>query len=110
MTLPVRISEPALLDLLDINDYYLVEVDDKAADKIIVGLEVAINSLAKLTDRGSVPKELLALGIRQYRQIIIKPYRFIYEPLPDKVIVHAILDGRRDIQSLLVQRLVQPGL
>jgi len=109
MTLPVRISEPALLDLLDINDYYLVEVDDKVADKIIVGLEVAINSLAELADRGSVPKELLALGIRQYRQIIINPYRIIYESLLDKVIVHAVLDGRRDIQSLLTQRLVQPG-
>jgi len=109
MTLPVRISEPALLDLLDINDYYLMEVDDKVAEKIISGLEIAINNLAELTDRGSVPKELLALGIRQYRQIIIKPYRIIYEPLPDKVIVHAVLDGRRDIQSLLAQRLVQPG-
>jgi len=110
MTLPVRISEPALLDLLDINDYYLVEVDDKVAEKIIASLELAINSLAELTDRGSVPKELLSLGIRQYRQLIIKPYRIIYESLPDKVIVHAILDGRRDIPSLLAQRLVQPGV
>ncbi|MDP3334944.1 MAG: type II toxin-antitoxin system RelE/ParE family toxin [Methylococcaceae bacterium] len=110
MTLPVRISEPALLDLLDINDYYLVEVDDKVAENIIADLEIAINSLAELTDRGSVPKELLSLGIRQYRQIIIKPYRIIYEPLPDNVIVHAILDGRRDISSLLAQRLVQPGV
>jgi len=38
MTLPVRISEPALLDLLVINDYYLVEVDDNVAEKIIAGL------------------------------------------------------------------------
>lgn len=35
MTLPVRISKPALLNFLDINDYYLVEVDDKVAEKLL---------------------------------------------------------------------------
>lgn len=107
MSLPVSIAEPALQDLLDINDYYWMEVDEKLAAKIIGDLELAICSLAEFTDRGSVPKELLAIGIRQYRQIIVNPYRIIYEPLSDKVIVHAVLDGRRDIQSLLSQRLVQ---
>lgn len=109
MKRPVIISEPALLDLLDINDYYLVEVDDKTAAKIIDRLEAAVNSLANFTDRGSIPKELLTLGIRQYRQVI-KPYRIIYEQLPETTIVHAILDGRRDMETLLTQRLVRFGL
>jgi toxin ParE1/3/4 len=110
MKRPVIISEPALLDLLDINDYYLVEVDDKTAAKIIDRLEAAVNSLADFTERGSIPKELLTLGIRQYRQVIIKPYRIIYEQLPETIIVHAILDGRRDMETLLTQRLVRFGL
>ena len=71
MTLPVFISQPALLDLFDINDYYLVEVDDKTAAKIIDRLETAVNSLANLCERGSIPKELLNLGIRQYRRNIL---------------------------------------
>lgn len=75
MKRPVVISEPALLDLLDINDYYLVEVDDKTAAKIIDHLEAAVNSLACFTERDIIPKELLTLGIRQYRQVIVKPYR-----------------------------------
>lgn len=107
MTLPVIISQPALLDLLDINDFYLFEVDEKTAAKIIDRLESAVNSLTVLSDRGSIPRELLSLGIRQYRQIMRKPYRIIYEILPDKVVVHAVLDGRRDMQTLLMQRLVQ---
>ena len=109
MTLSVIISEPALIDLLDINDYYLVEVDDKAAAKIIDRLENAVNSLSDFSDRGSIPKELLSLGIRQYRQIILKPYSIIYEILLNKVIAHAVLDGRRDMQALLAQRFVQYG-
>ncbi|ATG89563.1 type II toxin-antitoxin system RelE/ParE family toxin [Methylomonas koyamae] len=106
MSVPVRLTEPALADLLAINDYYLLEVSDKVAAKIIDALELAVNSLADLNERGTVPKELLVLGIRQYRQLIVKPYRIIYERLPDQVVVHAILDGRRDIQTLLTQRLL----
>jgi toxin ParE1/3/4 len=103
----VIISEPALCDLLSINDYYLLTVNDKTAAAIIDRLEAAVNSLADFPERGSIPKELLVLGIGQYRQIIAKPYRIIFELLPEKVVVHAVLDGRRDMQALLTQRLVK---
>lgn len=103
----VVLSAPALADLLDINDYYLCEVSDRVANGIIDGLEAAVNNLAEFPDRGSIPKELLALGIRQYRHIIENPYRIIYEILTDQIVVHAILDGRRDMQSLLMQRILR---
>lgn len=97
MKIPVLLTEPAVADLLMINDYYLLEVSDKTAAKVIDSLQTAVNTLAELNERGSIPKELLAIGIRQYRQLIAKLYRIVYERLPDKVVVHAILDGRRDI-------------
>ncbi|MCZ6803567.1 MAG: type II toxin-antitoxin system RelE/ParE family toxin [Proteobacteria bacterium] len=100
------ISEPALSDLFDINDYYLLEASDKTAAKIIDDLQQAIEGLSKLPDRGSYPKELSVLGIRQYRQLIHKRYRIIYERTAKYIIVHAVLDGRRDIQSLLTRRLL----
>lgn len=103
----IVLSEPALADLLDINDYYLCEVSDRVASEIIDGLETAVNNLTEFPDMGSIPKELLPLEIRQYRQIIQKPYRIIYETFADKIVVHAILDGRRDMQSLLLQRILR---
>lgn len=106
MSVPVLLTEPVVSDLLAINDYYLHEVSEKTAAKIIDSLEAAVNSLAALNELGTVPKELLALGIRQYRQLIVKPYRIIYQRMPDQVVVHAVLDGRRDIQTLLNQRLI----
>ena len=106
MSVSVRLTEPALADLLVINDYYFLSVSDRVAAKIIDSLETAVNSLADLGERGSVPKELLVLGIAQYRQLIVKPYRIIYQCLPDQRVVHAILDGRRDLQTLLTQRLI----
>ncbi|WP_427551858.1 type II toxin-antitoxin system RelE/ParE family toxin (plasmid) [Methylomonas sp. MS20] len=79
MSVPVQLTKLALADLLAINDYFLLEVSDKVAAKIIDTLEAAVISLADLEERGTVPKELLVLGIWQYRQLIVKPYRIIYQ-------------------------------
>ncbi|NOQ35291.1 MAG: type II toxin-antitoxin system mRNA interferase toxin, RelE/StbE family [Methylococcaceae bacterium] len=106
MQTKIVLTDVALSDLFNINDYFLQTVSDKKASEIINSLENAVNSLAEFPERGSYPKELLTLGIRQYRQIIVKPYRIIYEVFPEKIIVHAVLDGRRDIQTLFTQRLL----
>jgi toxin ParE1/3/4 len=74
-------------------------------DKILASAQ----TLATAPQRGSVPRELLALGIREYRQTLFKPYRLIYrvQDLP-KPLVHIVIvaDGRRDMASLLQQRLL----
>jgi len=67
--------------------------------------EVA-ESLAAFPERGSYPKELLALGIREYRQAHFKPYRLIYRVSGKQVIVYIIADGRRDMQTLLTRRML----
>ncbi|MQM32201.1 MAG: plasmid stabilization protein, partial [Candidatus Accumulibacter phosphatis] len=50
--------------------------------------------------------ELVALGIRDYRQAAFKPYRVIYRVMGQKVFIYVIVDGRRDMQSLLARRLL----
>jgi toxin ParE1/3/4 len=49
-------------------------------------IEKAFSGLAESPERGVCPKELLSLGIREYREIFFKPYRIIYRvmgrPLP----------------------------
>ena len=63
--------------------------------------------LSTFPERGSHPKELLALGVRDYRQIFFKPYRLIYRIVERRVYVFLIVDGRRDMQSLLARRLFE---
>lgn len=65
-----------------------------------------VSDLAHFPERGSYPKELLALGIKEYRQTSFKPYRVIYRVLDRQVLVYLIVDGRRDMQSLLSRRLL----
>jgi len=57
-------------------------------------------------EHGSYPKELLALGIREYRQVHFKPYRLIYRVSGKQVIIYLIADSRRDMQTLLMRRML----
>jgi toxin ParE1/3/4 len=56
-------------------------------------------------ERGHYPAELSCQGIKEYREVIFKPYRAIYEIVGNKVIVHVCVDGRRDMTALLERRL-----
>ena len=64
-------------------------------------------SLTELPERGVYPRELISLGIRDYREIFFKPYRIIYRILNKTVYAYLIVDGRRDMQTLLQNRLLQ---
>lgn len=64
------------------------------------------DSLAAGPERGLVPRELGALGIREYRQVLFKPYRVIYRQIDQQVVIYVIAGGRGDMQSLLSRRLL----
>ncbi|TWT14086.1 type II toxin-antitoxin system RelE/ParE family toxin [Reyranella sp. CPCC 100927] len=86
---------------------YIAEFDSPArADGLLDRLIEAVESLARFPERGSHPKELLTLGIREYRQAHVKPYRLIYRVIDGRVYIYMIIDGRRDMQSLLMRRLL----
>jgi len=65
-----------------------------------------VEGLAQFPERGSYPKELVALGIKDYRQTSFKPYRVIYRVLSSQVVIYLNVDGRRDMQSVLARRLL----
>ena len=49
---------------------------------------------------------VVALGIKEYRHTSFKPYRVIYRVVGTQVVTHLIVDGRRDMQSVLARRLL----
>lgn len=48
-------------------------------------IEEVLGGLATLPERGSHPKALPALGIREYRLAFFKPYRLIYRVIARRV-------------------------
>jgi toxin ParE1/3/4 len=102
----VLLTEGAEQDLEAIHDY-IDEFDCvENANYVLDQLLEVVESLSRLPERGSYPKELAALGIKEYRQTLFKPYRVIYRVVDNQVIVYLIVDGRRDMQSLLMRRLL----
>lgn len=102
----VLLTEGAEQDLESIYDY-IAEFDCKAnADHVLDRLLEAVESLSTFPERGVYPKELVAIGVRDYRQTTFKPYRVIYRVMGQKVYIYMIADGRRDMQSLLARRLL----
>jgi toxin ParE1/3/4 len=106
MSYKVLLTHSAERDLEAIYDY-IAENDTHAnANYVLDKLTEVAESLATFPERGSYPKELLALGIREYRQAHFKPYRLIYRVSGKQVIIYIIADGRRDMQTLLTRRML----
>ena len=105
MQFDVLLTEHAERDLGEIYDYIAAYDTPSNAARVLDRIEKALQSLSTFPERGSHPKELLALGIREYRQTFFKPYRLIYRIVESRVYVYLIVDGRRDMQALLARRL-----
>ena len=102
----VVLTAGAEQDLESIYDY-IADFDCKVnSDYVLDRLLEVVESLTAFPERGAYPKELVALGIRDYRQTAFKPYRVIYRVMGQKVFIYVIADGRRDMQSLLARRLL----
>ncbi len=106
MTYTIFLTDAASDDLQDLYDFLLENEVDGRADKVLDKIEELIQSLSNHPDRGNYPKEFLALGIREYRELHFKPYRILYRVIEKKVYVYLIADGRRDFQTLLQRRLI----
>ncbi len=102
----VKLTNDAARDLDELYHYVALHDSPQNADSLLEQIEQMFASLSAFPERGAFPKELLALGIREYREIFFKPYRIIYRVIDNIVYVLLIVDGRRDMHSLLQRRLL----
>ncbi|MFH2075543.1 MAG: type II toxin-antitoxin system RelE/ParE family toxin [Pseudomonadota bacterium] len=105
MPLAVFLTKDAVRDLDELYDYIALHDAPQKADHVLAQIEKAFSGLSEFPEQGAHPKELLALGIREYREIFFKPYRIIYRTMDKAVYVLLIADGRREMQTLLQRRL-----
>jgi toxin ParE1/3/4 len=110
MSRRVFLTDDASGDLEDLYDYLASHEAPGKADYVLDQIEKAFSSLSEYPERGTYPKELLAVGLREYREIFLKPYRIIYRVMGEHVYVMVIADGRRDMRTLLERRLLQARL
>ena len=103
----VLLTQDAMDDLEAICDYIYVHDSPDKADYVINQIEKTFGRLTLFPERGGYPQELLEVGIREYREVFFKPYRIVYRIQNRKVYVMMIVDGRRDLQALLLRRMLK---
>lgn len=105
MEFEVFLTRDAESDLENIYRYIATEDSPNRAVHVLDKIEGVITNLSKFPQRGSIPRELVTLGIRDYRQVFFKPYRMIYRIISKRVYIYLIADGRQEMQTLLLRRL-----
>ncbi len=100
-------AEVAENDLKEIIEY-IAEDSPANALKILKKIKQKAFSLYTLPERGRIAPELQDQGILIYRELIIPPWRIIYRISEMKVYVLSFLDGRQNVEDILLKRLIYP--
>ena len=103
----VVVDQDAEDDLFDIYTHVALNDSTERADRLFSALRSTCYRLKTLPLRGNIPAELFDIGVVEFREIHYKHYRMIYSVEASKVLVHCVLDGRRDIQTILQERLLR---
>lgn len=106
MAYTVKLTKGAVNDLEGLYEYIAQNDSQSRANTVLDKIEDCLDALSQNPERGSYVRELLELGIKEYREIYFKPYRMIYRVKNSIVYIYLIIDGRRNLQDLLQQRLL----
>ena len=93
-------------DLLGIVDF-IAEDDPGIALKTLNRIKTGTSKLVHSPKRGRIIPELLKQGISRYREIVINPWRVMYRIEKKKVYVVSVIDGRRNVEDVLLARLLK---
>jgi plasmid stabilization system protein ParE len=66
-------------------------------------------SLDSFPQRGRIVPELKEQGIFQYQELIIQPWRMIYRVSSSTVYILSIIDARRNVEDILLNRFIRVG-
>jgi toxin ParE1/3/4 len=89
--------------------HYIAEDSTTNAFRLLKKIEYRANSLNQYPNRGRFVPELLTIGISTYRELVIRPWRLLYRIDGKHVYVIALLDSRRNLADILLERLIRDG-
>jgi toxin ParE1/3/4 len=105
----IRWAEVALVDFESVLEY--IASNDSVESVVYVHDELMtkIDTLTQYPERCRIAPELKKIGLSEFRELLWKPYRVCFSIHGQEVVVAAVLDGRRDLGQLLVERAFMRG-
>ena len=86
---------------------YISENSPEQALLVLQKIRARASTLAAMPERGRIVPELKLHGISMYRELIIPPWRLIYRMTDRTVYVYAVIDCRRNLEDILLARLIR---
>ncbi len=99
-------TKEATLDLEEIVNY-ISQDRHSAAKSIYKKIKSKCRELDIHPQRCRRVPELLDAGIDNYREIILSPYRVIFKLTDSIVYIIAVVDGRRDVEAFIFDRILR---
>ncbi len=100
-------TETAAKDVERLAVYLLDDAPLRAA-QILLRVISRGESLDVFPHRGRTPPEVRAIGDRTWREIQEPPWRILYRIADKKTVeIHGVFDGRRSLEDILMERLLQ---
>ena len=99
-------AEVAVHDLEEIVAFLALD-SQQGAERVLQRIEDRAAALESSPARGRVVPELARFQMRTWRELVIRPYRLVYRIEGDAVLVLALFDARRDLDDLLLERLLR---
>lgn len=103
MKYKVKWASVAKQDLNE-NIDYIANDDIEIAKKQFLGIKESADNLQSFPEQGRYIPELFNQNIRKYKEIIITPWRLMYKIENEIVYILAVIDGRRNIEDILMKR------
>jgi addiction module RelE/StbE family toxin len=96
----------AVRDLQDIIEFIAADSTINAT-AVLNKLKTRVAELDQHPERGREVPELAGVGLSGWRELVVKPYRIVYRIDRDSVYILGVLDSRRDLDDLLLRRLIR---
>jgi toxin ParE1/3/4 len=96
-------TKPALNDLDEIFNY--IASDSVAiAIKQFERIKETVKDIEAFPKQGRIIPELQNENITKFREKIVNPWRMMYRIEENRILILAIIDGRRNIEDILLKR------
>lgn len=105
----IKWAAVAEADVEEILEYITYRDCVESALGVYEKLMSRIETLASRPTRCRVPPELKKLGLSEYHEMIVSPYSVFFRVRGKRVGIVAVLDRRRDLEEVLIQRALRAG-
>jgi toxin ParE1/3/4 len=100
-------TDTAVRDLDCILEYVTARDSVGAAIHLYEKLTERIDGLSTTPARCRVVPEVREIGVAEFRELLVGPYRIPFRIAENKVVLVGVLDGRRDLEEILIERALE---